>query len=70
MSSMKQSDKLNKEVGSLACSIRTRLVNPAESLENRVSLMEQKILLLKRLCFLLATSVTISLAGVAYLLIR
>ncbi|WP_104373576.1 hypothetical protein [Desulfocucumis palustris] len=67
---MNEADKLNKEVGSLASSIRARLVNPAETLENRVSEVEQKVLLLNRICILLSAFTTLSLGGIVYILTR
>ncbi len=65
---MKQTDNLSKEVGSLATSIRSRLVTPAEDLESRVDRTERKLKQLQRACILLSLGTVISLGSIIYIL--
>ncbi|KJS14494.1 MAG: hypothetical protein VR69_17340 [Peptococcaceae bacterium BRH_c4b] len=67
---MKKTDSIKKEVGSLATSIRSRLVTPTEDLESRVAQTERGIKQLQKACIFLALGTVISLGGIIYMLIR
>ena len=67
---MKKAESLEKEVGSLASSIRSRLVTPAEYLESRVSHVESKLKLVQTICIFIALGTAISLSGIIYILFR
>lgn len=60
------STDIKKEVGSLATSIRTRLVTPAELMEARVTTLEKKVSSLNKACLLLGIAALLSLGGAAY----
>lgn len=65
---MKKAGSLENEVGSLATSIRSRLVTPAEYLESRVDRTERKLEQLQRVCIFLALGTAVALGGMLYIL--
>lgn len=64
---MSSVNNLEKEVGSLATSIRARLVTPGELMEGRISILEKKVSFLSKAFVLLGIAAVLSLGGLVYL---